>query len=220
MERPSQRQVEVWASPRAFAPGARTALEALGNAPESVSARMGAIDAARRVTDQFAFMTDTLQQMRGEADQEIAAAVDRVNGLLADLQDLNQLIAGNSATGESTADLEDKRDVLIDKLAEDIDIRYFTRASGEVVISTTSGRPETGFTAQERSGAARSASHPCRAFMPGTVHDPRSDGKRGGLWAERPRAVTAPGSDPAGSSLRLGRTTTAQDQQPGSRQTE
>lgn len=117
-----------------------TALEALGNAPESVPARMAAVDAARRVTDQFAFMTDTLQQMRGEADREIAATVERVNGLLTDLHDLNQQIARNLATGESAADLEDKRDVLIKKLAEEIDIRYFTRASGEVVISTTAGR--------------------------------------------------------------------------------
>jgi flagellar hook-associated protein 1 FlgK len=120
--------------------GLGSALEALALSPESAIARSGAVDAARRLTDQLSSMTANLQQMRAEADQEISRSVERINTLLVDIDDLNSKIANGVATGKSVADLRDQRDLLIDHLAEETDIQYFERPSGQVVIATLSGR--------------------------------------------------------------------------------
>ncbi len=120
--------------------GLGSAYEALALSPESVIARSGAVDAARRLADQLNSMTANLQQMRSEADQEISRSVEHINALLVDIHELNVDIANRVATGESVADLRDQRDLLIDQLAEETDIQYFERPSGQVVIATKSGR--------------------------------------------------------------------------------
>ncbi len=117
-----------------------SAIEAMANAPESVVARNGVVDTARRLADQLNFMTDNLQRMRASTDREIAASIDRINGLLPDIDDVNVEIASGLAIGRPVGDLRDRRDLLIDQLAAEIDIHYFERTSGEVVITTSSGR--------------------------------------------------------------------------------
>src|SRR5262249_51140063 len=44
------------------------------------------------------------------------------------------------ATGDSTADLEDQRDLALNKLSDQIGIRYFTRDTGEVVVMSPTDR--------------------------------------------------------------------------------
>ncbi len=117
-----------------------TALEAAALSPNSLTARGSVVDTARRLTDQLNAMTRDLQQMRAEANQEIGRSVERINTLLADIDSLNSQIVGAKTAGDSAADLEDQRDLLIDRLAEEIDIQYFERGDGRVVIATTSGR--------------------------------------------------------------------------------
>ncbi len=117
-----------------------SAIEAMALSPESIVARNNVVDSARRLADQLNSATKTLQQMRVDANREIDQSIDSINELLVDIDGLNKDIAGRLATGQSTADLQDQRDLLIDRLAEEIDIQYFERGSGEVVIATTSGR--------------------------------------------------------------------------------
>ena len=78
--------------------------------------------------------------MRLDADRLIEDAVGTVNTLLSDIHTLNQQIATARAASDTAPDLEDERDRLINQLAEEIDIKHFTRSSGEVVILTGSGR--------------------------------------------------------------------------------
>lgn len=116
------------------------ALEALAITPEGSSQRLEVIDAALQLTRQMSRMGAELQELRGEADVQITAAIDIVNAQLAIIDDLNRSIARNLVVGLPAADLQDQRDVAINKIAEQIDIAYFTRDSGEVVILTGSGR--------------------------------------------------------------------------------
>jgi flagellar hook-associated protein 1 FlgK len=117
-----------------------SALEAMALSPESTIARASAVGTARRLSDQLNAVTRDLQQMRSEADQEIARTVERINALLVDIDDLNGKIAEGLASGDSVADLQDQRDLLIDRLAEETDIQYFERGDGRIVIATKSGR--------------------------------------------------------------------------------
>jgi flagellar hook-associated protein 1 FlgK len=117
-----------------------SAFEAAALSPESLTARSSAVDTARRLTDQLNAMARDLQQMRTEADQDIGRSVERINTLLVDIDDLNDRIVDGLMSGESVADLQDQRDLLIDRLAEEIDIQYFERGDGRTVIATKSGR--------------------------------------------------------------------------------
>lgn len=116
------------------------ALDALATTPESAGARGEVINLSRRLTSQLQFMSTEVQRMRLDADTDIAAAVGRINQQMASINDLNGQIANARALGQSTADLEDSRDVALDELARDINIRYFERSDGRVSVFTDSGR--------------------------------------------------------------------------------
>jgi len=119
-----------------------TVLESLAGAPDSAVNRSDAINTAVQLTEQLNYMTSTLQQLRLDADQQIAETVETINSTVDDIADLNLQIATALAANqqESVGDLQDQRDELINKLAEKIDIQYFEKSNGEISISTLSGR--------------------------------------------------------------------------------
>lgn len=114
--------------------------ESLAATPESASARAGVVSAADAVARQLNTMSREIQQLRGQADQEISKSVDIINQQLSEIDRLNGEIARNKVQGLPTGDLEDKRDLAVNKLSEQIDVNYFTRSTGELVIFTKSGR--------------------------------------------------------------------------------
>jgi flagellar hook-associated protein 1 FlgK len=115
-------------------------LEALAANPESASQMLSVVAAAQDVTRELNSLSKDIQQLRFEADTEIAAAVEIVNTQLEVVDELNAEIARNKVLGLPTGDLEDKRDVALSKISEQIDVNHFTRSTGEVVIFTLSGR--------------------------------------------------------------------------------
>jgi len=117
------------------------AFRALAAMPSSSSAQATVISRARSFATGINDVANLIQNLRTDADAAIAIAVDTVNSTLAAIKDLNQQIGLAQAMGQSTADLEDRRDVLLDRLSELIDIRYFKRDSGEIWITTNGGRP-------------------------------------------------------------------------------
>ena len=53
---------------------------------------------------------------------------------------MNAQIETTQAKGQPTAELEDLRDQAINKVSEFVDIRYFARSSGAVVVTLADGR--------------------------------------------------------------------------------
>lgn len=117
-----------------------TQLEALATNPESASQMLTVLAAAQEVTRELNSMSTEIQQLRFEADKEIAASVEIINTELVKIDELNAEIARSKVLGLPTGDLEDKRDLALSTISEHIDINYFTRSTGEVVIFTMSGR--------------------------------------------------------------------------------
>ena len=109
------------------------AFESLADTPDSAVNRSGAIDSTSQLMQQLNYMTTTLQQLRLDADQQIAETVGTINTTVGDIADLNLQIATTIASNnqESLGDLQDQRDELINKLAEKIDIQYFERSNGD-----------------------------------------------------------------------------------------
>jgi len=117
-----------------------TSFQALADKPESTTLRRAAVDAADVLAGDLNDLSDAVQAMRQEADAAIADAVATVNESLESIRALNDKISVRKQTGRSAADLEDQRDQHLDAVARLMDVRYFQRGSGEVVIMTTTGR--------------------------------------------------------------------------------
>jgi flagellar hook-associated protein 1 FlgK len=116
------------------------ALQALAVNPENVSQQTNALTAAQNLVQQLGSMGSELQDLRRQADQQISAAIDDINAQLEKIDELNASIARNIALNLPAGDLQDQRDIAIDEIAKQMDITYFTRDNGEVVIFTKSGR--------------------------------------------------------------------------------
>ena len=115
------------------------AAELLAVSPDRILEQGEVVRQAQLATEKLATMSDTIQELRLQADQQITSIVTEINELTADIDQLNDDIIRFGSTGNDTTDLQDQRDNKIDRLAELIDIQYFQRGDGDVVVFTTSG---------------------------------------------------------------------------------
>lgn len=114
-------------------------LGSLVDTPENAGVRAAVISQADTIARQLNQMSGTVQNLRSQAEQSIAAAVDDVNDALKAIEDLNRGIANRRAAGQSTADLEDRRDKHLATVAENIDVRTIERSDGSVAVFTNGG---------------------------------------------------------------------------------
>jgi flagellar hook-associated protein 1 FlgK len=85
-------------------------------------------------------MSTDIQDLRLQADVGIGLAATRATALASKLGDFNDKIIRYSAGGKDVSDLRDLRDASLDELSGLIDISYFYRADGDVVVFTSAGR--------------------------------------------------------------------------------
>jgi flagellar hook-associated protein 1 FlgK len=120
--------------------GLSTSLQNLAAAPESSAHRLTAVNDAIEVAKKLNAMSGRIQTLRYDADKEISDKLASVNIELQKIADLNVQIESAQARGDSTAELADQRDQAISKVAAFVDIRYFSRSSGAVVVTLGDGR--------------------------------------------------------------------------------
>ena len=130
---------------------------ALANIPESLTAQTELVDRARLTAQRFRDIARDIQTLRLEADQNIEDAVNVINSQLRIVEEMNVQIAQNLGLGREASELQDQRDMALNKIAERMDIEYFTRDNGEVVVFTGGGRTLLDRTARTLSHSAVSA---------------------------------------------------------------
>lgn len=102
--------------------------------------RYNLLNQASTITSRLNSISVEIQKLRGDADLQITDAVDQVNDLLSQIDNLNDEIVKYDILGyEGTADLLDQRDEALRELSGLIDISYFKRETGAIVIQTTNG---------------------------------------------------------------------------------
>ncbi len=111
----------------------------LTTAPDSVSQQLAAVQAGVNTAAGLANMTRTVQTLRLNADNEISGAMNDINSYLNTIASLNDTISFNAATAKQTEDLEDKRDLALNKLSDLIDVRYFKNQNGSITVFTSDG---------------------------------------------------------------------------------
>lgn len=117
-----------------------TALETVATNPETAAHRLDAVNAGAAAARELNGLAERVQELRGEANREIAAAVESINLNLQTIAELNVRISNLQRTGKPTGDLEDLRDQAVDAVAELMPIQYFERSNGHLVVLTPSGQ--------------------------------------------------------------------------------
>ncbi len=117
-----------------------TAMQGLAISPDSSAHRNEVLSAAVALARQLNEMSQQIQTLRFDADRDITAKIELVNTELQKIADFNSSIASSQALGESTSTLEDFRDQALANISELIDIRFFKRTSGEIVVTLPDGR--------------------------------------------------------------------------------
>lgn len=116
-------------------------IEALATTPENTPGKFDTVALAVQFTERMNVLTAEIQEMRREADRDIADTVNLINNKLNTINDLNNQVSLAIGQQQSAADLQDARDQVLAELSELIEIDTFDRSNGHVVVFTSSGRP-------------------------------------------------------------------------------
>jgi flagellar hook-associated protein 1 FlgK len=116
-----------------------TALQGLSTSPDSQSARIGVVNAARTMAQQLNATTQGIQSLRANAEAGINDSVNTANNAMAQIAAINKQLKNNGQTDASTASLLDQRDQYIDQLSQLMDIRTVTNDLNQVTVFTNSG---------------------------------------------------------------------------------
>ncbi|MGJ3258660.1 MAG: flagellar hook-associated protein FlgK [Rhodospirillales bacterium] len=116
------------------------AIESLVVSPNNALEHTEVVRRAEDVVAQMQQMSIAIQELRLQADQKLSDVAVEINSLVGEIDTLNDDIIASGSVSRETSDLKDQRDLKISRLSELIDIRYFSRTDGDVVIFTSSGR--------------------------------------------------------------------------------
>lgn len=106
----------------------------LANSPESGSARAVVRQEGEYLSTSLRQYAVQLQGSRTQLDEEVRGAVGEVNEILDQLGQLNAQIPRARASANGAADLEDQRDLLVDKLSALADVAVSEKENGQLTV--------------------------------------------------------------------------------------
>ncbi len=111
------------------------AFKELSNNPESLATRSLVKETADYVTKDFKRINAQLTGVQNDLDQQIKSHVNEINGLTTEIAGLNEKIQSVELTGASANDERDRRDLLVKKLGDKVNIRWAEGEDSTVTIS-------------------------------------------------------------------------------------
>jgi flagellar hook-associated protein 1 len=127
------------ASPSAMLANLQSALTTYEDSPTSSSAAAAAVSAASDLASSLNSGSGTVDQVREQADQNMATSVSTINSLLSQFTAANNAVVTGLQTGANVASAEDSRDSIVTQLAQQIGVSTVTAANGSESIYTDSG---------------------------------------------------------------------------------
>ncbi len=122
----------------------------LSNNPESLATRTLVRETADFLTKDFARVNNELSSIQKDIDQQIVTHVEEINQNLKEVAQLNEKIQSVELQGVPANDERDRRDLLLKKLGEKLDISYSEGSDSQVIVTAGQfGVLVSGFTATE-----------------------------------------------------------------------
>lgn len=107
----------------------------LSNEPESNAAREKVKDQGEALGERFRSMHSELANIRTEANSRTAGLVSEINTLTSQIADLNRQISSFEHKDRVANDARDQRQMLLEDLAQKIDVQWLEDDKGEVKVS-------------------------------------------------------------------------------------
>ena len=108
--------------------------EELSKYPEERSTREVVKQKAVHLSNEVRHIYRQLYDLRVDADRQVVDRVKKINMYARDIRDLNERILKSEAVGDNPNDLKDRRDALIDKLSEIVNISIGRSDKDELIV--------------------------------------------------------------------------------------
>ena len=109
----------------------------LAQTPEDSALKAQVVQDAQMLAYEIRNLSETVQDLRTQADNEIETVVADANQILETLENLNEKITRAEAMSQSTADLEDERRSALEELSAILPIDYFIDANNQLKVYTS-----------------------------------------------------------------------------------
>jgi flagellar hook-associated protein 1 FlgK len=113
----------------------------LSNNPSGHTERISLLSKSVSLASAFNKTAAGLRQQQVDLDTVVWGGVDDINALAAEIADLNRKIGEIEIGAQNANDLRDRRDLLVTRLAELVDVSTFEDGRGRVTVSVANGRP-------------------------------------------------------------------------------
>ncbi len=148
---------EYSAAPSSYLAALQEAMQTYAASPGDVTLASAAISAASDVANSLNTSTQSLQQLRADADTEIDTTVKKLNQLLADFETANNAVKSATASGGDPNNALDQREGLLKQISGIVGISTSARANNDLIIYTADGTTLFETTARKVSFDAQSA---------------------------------------------------------------
>jgi flagellar hook-associated protein 1 FlgK len=111
----------------------------LATNPESIAMRTTVLESARYMVDEFHRAGNGMKGVQRNIDFKVASIVKETNSAVRELATLNKNIAKLELGGSPANDLRDRRDLILKKMAENMNIHTFEDGSTGMVSVTVAG---------------------------------------------------------------------------------
>jgi flagellar hook-associated protein 1 len=126
-------------SPAARIADLSDALLAYAGNPGNFEFGRAALDAGRDLVTGLNELSATAETVRRDADNALVAAAEDMNGLLAEIEKLNEKIVTGTRARTDVTDFLDKRDQAVARLSEYVGVNARIRGDNDLVLHTDSG---------------------------------------------------------------------------------
>ncbi|PDT03156.1 flagellar hook-associated protein FlgK [Rhizobium chutanense] len=114
-------------------------LQAFRTTPGSTVAAQGAITAAQDVANSLNNASTSVQDVRANADKQIATDVEKLNTLLSQFETANNAVKTATASGTDASGALDEREKALKQISQIVGVSATTRDNNDMVLSTSDG---------------------------------------------------------------------------------
>jgi flagellar hook-associated protein 1 FlgK len=115
------------------------AFSTLQEEPDSQTQQQQVVTAAQALAAQINAVSNAVSAQRQSAQNAIVSGVGQLNATLATLGSLSNQIILAKTTGQSTADLENQRDVAENALSQQLSVKFFDQPNGDLLAVAAGG---------------------------------------------------------------------------------
>lgn len=156
------------------------ALETLSTNANDSAARAKVYETGKAVCQYFNAAAQSLTQLRNDTNTEVKTTVDQINSYAKQIAELNQQISTAASAGASTNELEDRRDLLVDKLSQLTDVSVTANTINTASDGTTTASYTVSINGQELVSGNRARQLECYTITDGSAQN----GMYGIKWAD------------------------------------